>query len=190
MLLLAQIQGTTILFLAGLVLTCSVLLLRTHRQLSKRPRTEMPSPASFSHPRLQSAAGHHLDAPRDVRQWEVEMHDLARELRGELDSKIAILERLIQDAKQQADRLEAAIGSAEDVRIAGADQTHAPARPENGQPSSTRVDGIHRAASPASRRHTEIYSLADQGLSSAAIATRLSSPIGEVELILGLRGKV
>ena len=190
MLLLAQIQGTTLLFLAGLVLTCGVLLLRTHRQLSKRPRTEMPSPATFSQPRPQPALGHRLDAQRDLRQWEVEMHDLARELRGELDSKIAILEHLIQDATQQADRLEAAIGRAEEIRVGRADEMHAQSLVENRSPSPTRVDGIHRPTSPASRRHAEIYSLADQGLSSAAIATRLGSPIGEVELILGLRGKV
>ena len=35
----------------------------------------------------------------------------------------------------------------------------------------------------------EIYALADYGLSESAIAQRLGVPIGEVELILSLRGK-
>jgi hypothetical protein len=46
-----------------------------------------------------------------------------------------------------------------------------------------------RAGNSASRRHAEIYSLADSGMSSAAIANRVGCPIGEIELILGLRGR-
>src|SRR5581483_7233435 len=106
-----------------------------------------------------------LDAPRDVRQWEVEMHELARELRGQLDNKIAILEHLIQEATQQADRLEAAVGRAEDLRTARDGERRAQPAAESGPQNSARVDGVHRAAHPASRRHAEIYSLADQGLS-------------------------
>jgi hypothetical protein len=186
--LLAQIEGTTLLFLAGLVLTCGVLLFRTHRQLSGHPKTSMPSPSTFSQPRPPSVPAHRLDAPREVRQWEVEMHDLARELQAQLDSKIAILEHLIHDANQQADRLESAIDRAGGC-AAGPTLASSPA--ESGRQSSVRVDmGNARAVSSASRRHAEIYSLSDQGLTSAAIASRLGSPIGEVELILGLRGKV
>ena len=36
--------------------------------------------------------------PRDFEQWEVAMHDLARDLSGQLDSKIRILELLIREA--------------------------------------------------------------------------------------------
>lgn len=118
------------------------------------------------------------------------MHDLARELRGELDSKIAILEHLIRDAKQQADRLEAAIGRAGKLRDACDNTAPIQRSGESGHQNSSRLDSVHRPVSPVSRRHAEIYSLADQGLSSASIANRLGSPIGEVELILGLRGKV
>jgi hypothetical protein len=189
MLLLAQIEFTTLLFLAGLVLVCGVLLFRTHRQLSGRPRTALPSPATFSQSRPRPAPAHDLDAPRNVRKWEVEMHDFARELQGQLDSKIVIFEQILRDAKQQADRLEAAIRRAENLQTA-ADPIEAPPPEESGRPGSARIDATHRPANPASRRHAEIYSLADQGLPSAAIASRLGSPIGEVELILGLRGKV
>jgi DNA-binding NarL/FixJ family response regulator len=116
------------------------------------------------------------------------MHDLARELQAQLDSKIAILEHLIQDAKREADRLEAAIDRAGACARA---PTFDSSQAESGRQISMRVDAADaRPASSASRRHAEIYSLADQGLTSASIANRLGSPIGEVELILGLRGKV
>jgi len=187
MYLLAQVEGTTILFLAGLVLTCGVLLFRTHRQLGGRSKTELPSPATFSQPKPPTIAAHHLDAPRDLQRWEVELHDQARELQAQIDSKITILEHLIRDARQQADRLEAAIERAAELGswsvAIKSDYPPAPAAK-----STTRIDiAGARAGSSASRRHAEIYSLADQGLTSAAIANRVGSPIGEIELILGLR---
>ena len=42
---------------------------------------------------------------------------------------------------------------------------------------------------PADERYEEIYLLADYGFDAAEIARRVGSPVGEVELILGLRGK-
>lgn len=191
MFLLAQIEGTTILFLAGVALTSAVLLFRTQRQLSGRPKTETPSLASFSQPRSHAAQAHRLDAPREMREWEVEMHDLARELQAQLDSKTAILEHLIHDARQQADRLEAAIDRAEKSGAPNCQPKLDLSVIENGKSALSRIDAASaRPGNSASRRHAEIYSLADQGLPSTAIATRLGSPIGEVELILGLRGKV
>lgn len=190
MVLLAQLELATVLFLSGLVLTCGVLLFRTHRQLGARPKTELPSPATFSQAKPKTDSAHHLDAPRDLQRWEVEMHELARELQAQLDNKISILQQLLCDAGQQADRLEAAVERAAEIG-------HAPVAigpnviPESSaQICTTRVDAAAtRAGNLASRRHAEIYSMADQGLTSAAIAGRVGSPVGEIELILGLRAK-
>lgn len=188
--LLAQMEGTTILFLAGLGLTCAVLLFRTHRQLSGRPKTEIPLPTTYSQPRQKITPAHRLDAPLETRQWEVEMHDLARDLKAELDNKIVIVEQLVREAKLQADRLEAAICRATNIDATNMHTNLDLPRTENGRKGSARVDaGDARPGSSATRRHAEIYALADQGLTSALIANRLGSHIGEVELILGLRGK-
>jgi hypothetical protein len=48
-------------------------------------------------------------SPADIERWQVEMHDLARDLKGELDTKIAVLQRLVIDAREAAERLKAAI---------------------------------------------------------------------------------
>lgn len=177
-------EGPTILFLVGLALTCAVLLFRTHRQLSRPAKSEFPSPATFSPPAPAATRAHRLDAPREVNHWEVEMRELSRELQGQLDSKIAILQHLIRDARQQAERLEAALAqAAQQGRPISADSQTPPVERVRVRAERTTA----RPASPAARRHAEIYSLADAGLSSASIASRLGSPIGEVELILGLR---
>lgn len=189
--LLAQIEGTTILFLAGLVLTCGVLLFRTHRQLGARPKTELSSPATFSQSKPLPTSAHRLDAPRETRQWEVEMHDLARELRGQIDSKIGILEHLIRDARVATDRLEAVLARAASLAAEGPAEGTSEPRITPSRNKTVRLDpGAEGAGALASRRHAEIYSLADEGLTSAAIASRIGSPIGEIELILGLRGKI
>ena len=59
----------------------------------------------------------------------------------------------------------------------------------SGEPARSPAPEQVKSKSPTARRYAEIYALADSGLASAAIATRVGSPIGEVELILGLRGK-
>lgn len=191
--LLAQLEPTTVLFLSGLSLVCAVLLFRTNRQLNTRPKTQLPHPSSWSKPPTPKApAAHHLDMPREAQRWEVEMHETARELRGQLDSKISVLQHLIRDAAAEAARLEAAIERAAKLDLGNLrpqpprqDAPLAAASPPTARPRSK----PEPAASPVSRRYAEIYALADSGLASAAIATRVGSPIGEVELILGLRGK-
>jgi hypothetical protein len=50
-----------------------------------------------------------VDAPPEITRWQVEMHDLARDLKGELDTKIAVLEHLVIEARAEADRLEALV---------------------------------------------------------------------------------
>lgn len=189
--LLAQVEPTTVLFLSGLALVCAVLLFRTHRQLNTRPKGRLSHPSTWSKaaPSKPSAA-HHLDMPREAQRWEVEMHDTARELRGQLDTKISVLQHLIRDAAEQAARLEAALDRAGKLdlgssRSAPRLQTAPIHAVEHARSSAEPA----KTASPTARRYAEIYALADSGLASAAIAHRVGSPIGEIELILGLRGK-
>jgi hypothetical protein len=185
-----NMEGTTILFLAGLALTCGVLLFRTNRQLAARPKTALPSPASFSQASVAVKPGHRLDAPAEVRRWEVELHDLVRDAQAQLDTKIGILQQLVGDAQHQADRLEAALARASEVGQPSAHNEAGRQSPSDNPDTRVRLDkAAMYAGSLASRRHAEIYALADAGLSSAAIASRVGSPIGEIELILGLRGR-
>ncbi|HEX7377962.1 MAG TPA: hypothetical protein VF278_12655 [Pirellulales bacterium] len=168
-------EEPTILFLIGLTCTCVVLLFRTHCQLAGRPRSEAPPAASA--PRSQPlSAARPPDAPLEALHGGLEP--------GELDSKIALFEQLVADARQQAERLETLLAAAARVGVSPRAGVKTP-------PAERAAAKVARptfaSAASAARRHAEIYSLADAGVSSTVIAGRLGSPIGEVELILGLR---
>ena len=51
-----------------------------------------------------------------LNQWEVQMHELAREIEGRINSKVRLLEQFIQEADRAASRLESALRAAEQIR--------------------------------------------------------------------------
>lgn len=144
------------------------------------------------------------DAPAEVLRWQVEMHETARDLKAEIDSKLSALQALVVLARQEAERLEAAIRRAADGGIGGDDAPRDtlaaierladPAALDDpdklaevaaqcpSHASATAADPFHD-----NERTIAIARLADRGHSSVEIARRLGRPLGEVELLLGLR---
>ena len=53
-----------------------------------------------------------LDAPPEVARWQLEMHETARELKAEIDSKLLALQALVNVAREEREKLEAAIAQA------------------------------------------------------------------------------
>lgn len=185
--LLTDSGPTTLIVLVMLVLVIGWVLFRTHRAFS-RHRDES---TLISTPRPQPAEpGHHLDAPSEMLRWEVQMHETGRELSAQLDSKMVALQALIADADRAAARLEAAQPQA--TRCDPKPTTQAEALLPAGGPDrigqDVTVGGSAESPSPQHGRE-EICYLADAGHSPAEIAGRVGRPIGEVELILGLRNK-
>jgi len=214
MLLFAEGGFFTPFFLLVRVLIIGFLLFRTQRYQIRRIRNGGPI-VRTEQPQAPNR-GHHLDAPADVLRWEVQMHETARDLSGQLDSKMGVLEQLIREADRAAARLETALESARGTQpttpapTEAADTRPEPTEPPDPSPSRpiSQAEGLklHRAADrvsaagasepaeaeahpPAERRYEEIYLLADYGFDAAEIARRVGTPVGEVELILGLRGK-
>jgi hypothetical protein len=193
------------------------LLMRTSRYFSRQKREEPKWPrdvqsgweGSSAIPTTRpttppTASQRHLDAMPSTAQWEVDMHETARELKAQLDSKMRALQALIAEADRAASHLEAALKTRHNT-----DDTPASNRarsggsplfnPKPGPPSRQEIKSTglptNQAQAPTAsavsspHRHEEIYTLADYGLSDSAIAQRLAMPVGEVELILSLRGK-
>jgi hypothetical protein len=156
--------------------------------------------------RLRSAS-----ASKEQEDWEVEMHDLARQLKGEIDTKMQALQGLIRAADEGAARLDAAIDRAESLGLldessrasavtsgwvkaqdepraskSNNSASHAKTRAARGTIYSGRTNaGQNLADDP---RFERVYALADAGFSAAKIAGQIGSQVGEVELILSLRG--
>jgi hypothetical protein len=190
--LLAEIQKPNVLFLIGLAMACAILLMRSQRRIRQAARTSNSVTAPAPNPPLKRAT--------EFERWEVQMHETAREITARIDSKLGLLEQLIRDADDRIARLQTVSewldrsGTVEkEPSIALAKLSHTQSHQPTFEPGST-MPIAPIAAAPAktaavSRRYEEIYALADAGHNSAAIASRLNSPVGEVELILGLRAQ-
>ena len=177
MLLLAEANPITWACMAVLLAVSGMLLFRTQRYFARQARANVA--LEEAEPRRLPGERASLSGPAEG--WEVQMHELARDLSARLDSKMGVLQHLIRDADRAAARLEAALGAA--------GQSPPGTQAERLLPAQTRVasDAAPTAAEPG--RYDEIYLLADYGHPPAEIAQRLKLPIGEIELILSLRAR-
>ena len=84
-----------------------VLLRRSYRYFGRKekagpalPRVTRPDPKPE-----QALWG----APAELARWQVEMHETARDLKSELDSKLSLVQTLVAQARHESQRLEGAI---------------------------------------------------------------------------------
>ena len=173
-----NLLGGVLLAVLGLMIV--FMLLRTHRYLS-RQRGDQSAIVETPRPAREDRE-HHLDAPPEVLRWEVQMHETARELSGQLDSKMGALQVLIAEADRASSRLEAAL--ADSSAVAG-QQDEETAKPDS--TGEAEASALSAETAPPEPNREQIYTLADYGYTAAEIARRTGNPIAEVELILALR---
>jgi len=131
-------------------------MLRSLRKRAARP-SSMAEPPRERIEKLREEAA----ARASVESVMADAVELRQRLAAQLDSKAAMLERLIAEADDRLARLRSQPG--------GAPTPESPSRPQS--------DPL---------RH-EIYRLADEGLDPLEIAQRVDQPRGHVELTLALR---
>lgn len=200
MAILAEVTPGVVFMLLVVAATTCVLLMRTQRHLGRRPSTA--APRSLVRPkRVEPQRQEEGQPPLHLDRWEVRMHELARDLSAQLDSKMSILQHLMELADQQAVRLESLLAQAGSTRTDGAhNELPLPRTARTVSHVATQAAGLGLAAEPraparalvgsgaaAGHRHDRVYALADAGYASHEIAAELGHPIGEVELILSLR---
>ncbi len=187
---------STAMFALGVVLMI-VILLRRHLRYRKRLRKEqVPS----TQVRDQTAALDKLgpnskqplmSAPPEILRWQVEMHETARELKAELDSKISALQALVIQSRGEIERLEAALRRAEQLGLSGCRDTLAEIERLASADASDQgqLPPLQEASPVPVDKYTqrEVFRLADQGCSLTFIADKIGIPLGDVELTLGLR---
>lgn len=85
------------------------------RMYWQRQQADKPSkPAFDSRAKLKELDRHSAisDAPVEVLRWEVEMHNTARDLKAELDTKMLALQAVTKAAQEERLRLEAVLRQA------------------------------------------------------------------------------
>lgn len=100
-------------FFAGAIGVLTFLLLRMSVRRFRRTKNDSPI-ARLPRPE-SSLSNARISTPNDVARWEVELHDQARALSAQLDSKMLALGHLTVSAARQADRLEKAVAAAEQL---------------------------------------------------------------------------
>lgn len=157
--------------IAAILLLIITLMLRLIRYSARQSRAADPSRRK----RTGGPEGRALraDAPEQIVRWEVEMQELARDLKAEIDSKAVVLGHLIREADRAARRLESLTSSEPGTGRHGA------------EPADERSSAWPCDLPPGVR--DEIYMLADYGFLPEDIAARVEMPAGQIELILRRR---
>lgn len=100
--------------MAGLGIICWILLRgKMNRKKRSQPAVQIPS-LKHNANATATRAGHtgtftgtnSLGAPTEVLKWQVELHDLGRELKGELDSKMLALQAMHRRCEQATQNLQ------------------------------------------------------------------------------------
>ena len=157
------IEAPTLLLLAGVMLFVLTLF-----RIGRRNRSPIPkAPALPVKPPIPN-----LTVARVADDLEVKLYNTFRELNARLENKIHVLNDLVTESEAKIRRLEQL---SEKARTADSPAVL------NIEPSS------QSSPAPPSERFAEIYQMADRGMTPTEISQRVDQPIGEVQLILGLR---
>lgn len=107
----------------------------------------------------------------------VKMHDIAREMHAKLDTKMRVLNRLIEEANEKIRALEAR----------GITTSPKTAEPESDKAPGGSRDVAQSPPRPDAGKYTGVYELADAGHDAVSISRKTGLQPGEIELLLELR---
>lgn len=114
MILLANMTAVWM-FLAGIGLLTFILMRRSYRYFGKS-RRRRDDAALDAQPRPNAPwDGVQHDAMARIERQKVEMFEMARDLNGQLSSKIIVLEKLISDSQRQIARMEELVAQLDQV---------------------------------------------------------------------------
>ena len=112
MTLLAAINPA-MLFLAGCAVLTWVLLRRTYRACGRRPRIGEQVHLEHLHRPTDPWEGAQRDTSAQVERQKVELYDMARDATGRIDSKLMLLQQMIDQNQRRIDRMEELLGELE-----------------------------------------------------------------------------
>ena len=177
----AGLNALHMLLLALAILGLALLMRKTGRRIANARREPRPSVRKrFAELERQQ------ETRRDVEAVMLELDQLARQIHGRLDTKLAQLETVIRDADERIDRLSRLTGDAHAGHAV--DVTLEPEEP-HGLPLEQNEPHGHADGTSENKeeQHSAVYRLADGGVAPVDIAQETGQTAGEIELILALR---
>ena len=179
-----------ILLIIGLGMIAFFALARTRRRVA---RSQAKSSLSAQE-RVTQARGSHEVSDR-IGELMAELADLARQINGELDTRTARLELLLREADRKIAVLKQTSVSVS-TKMAALEASGSPGDEggdgdEAGEMAGAEDQGAENRDYPLpdTPGNRQVIELIEQGLSGSEIAERLGRPMGEIELIMALRGK-
>lgn len=197
-------------FAAGAALMSFILLRRyfAHRKKQRKedPREPVTSAKALGdrcEPRKEQPL---VDAPNQVLRWQVEMFDLVRDFKAEVNSRLVLLQSAVKSAESQAERLEKLIADARRLGLPITTQEVAPYQElvENiaklqalsREPYSNSATSVPQSESGVKgpiggdefdremELHRKVSELARVGIPPLEISKRVGLPLGEIELLI------
>jgi len=120
------------------------------------------------------------DAPIALARWQAGMFDLQRDLKAELETKIAVLQSVVR----QADQRIAQLGQLQSASFPATHQDGV-SSVKQGQPLAAEP-GVAAEPSSLARQADAVRQLSDSGLSLTEIADRLGISLGDAEFLRGI----
>ena len=121
--LLANTAFAILMLLAGCAVLLSILLRRSYRYFGRQSKSRVITGLEhLPRPKSQWEGVYH-DVDATIDRHEVEMAEMVRDMTGQLNTKIYVLEQLISESQQQIDRMEELL---QEVRIQQSPQEQDP----------------------------------------------------------------
>jgi len=110
-------------FLAGCGLLTYLLLKRSYRYFGKSPSRQSSTAIERQRRPENAWDGVQRDTSALIDRQQVELHEMARDLSGQLNSKIIVLEQLVADSQRQIERMEQLLAETQQEAKQKAEQT-------------------------------------------------------------------
>ena len=101
-------------FAAGCAMITWILLKRSYKYFGRKRGRRVIKAIDEQHRPTSTWDGAQRDSLAQIERQKVEMQELSRDLNGQLNSKIIILEKLIADSQRQIERMEKLVEQAEE----------------------------------------------------------------------------
>lgn len=179
----------------GVIISLSYFLLLKTRRRVRRSQQFSHLDAKERIAQFRKTDTNHLQV--QIEELMAELADLSREINGQIDTRLAKLNALLDEADRTIARFEQTMGHPEGSASSpgtkneslGRNETSPVHNQQQNRKNLTAADHVLRTQKAPDAQTQAILDMAHQGKTAVSIAQKLGRPVGEIELILALNKK-